>query len=207
MPELADENLVGGHVALDFVNTVDERLTPDPVELLDTPSELWEWGARLGLVRGPVPRSARSAHAELSQARALRSALTRLFDAHVAARPLPPDALDLLAAEVAAAHAAGRLQRRRLDSCIGWVWPDRDLSTVRHVCATAAAELLSGPLSARVRRCPGDGCGWFFVDATKAGNRRWCSMRTCGQDAKAAGRRERREHPESAETAVGRSRH
>jgi len=40
-------------------------------------------------------------------------------------------------------------------------------------------------------QCAGAGCGWFFLDTTKRGNRRWCSMRDCGQDAKSARRRAR----------------
>ncbi|MHB1433466.1 MAG: CGNR zinc finger domain-containing protein [Streptosporangiaceae bacterium] len=36
---------------------------------------------------------------------------------------------------------------------------------------------------------PGDACGWYFLDVTKRGNRRWCSMSDCGQDAKVARRR------------------
>ncbi|MDR0358582.1 MAG: CGNR zinc finger domain-containing protein [bacterium] len=33
-----------------------------------------------------------------------------------------------------------------------------------------------------MRRCPGRGCGWLFLDAS--GRRRWCSMQTCGSRAK-----------------------
>jgi predicted RNA-binding Zn ribbon-like protein len=36
---------------------------------------------------------------------------------------------------------------------------------------------------ARVGRCPGDVCGWLFADPR--GRRRWCSMATCGNRAKA----------------------
>ena len=46
-------------------------------------------------------------------------------------------------------------------------------------------------LSDFIRQCPGDHCGWFFLDSTKRGNRRWCSMSECGQEAKTAQRRAR----------------
>ncbi|MFH9585335.1 CGNR zinc finger domain-containing protein [Streptomyces luteogriseus] len=29
-----------------------------------------------------------------------------------------------------------------------------------------------------VRRCPGQDCGWLFLD--ESGRRRWCSLVTCG---------------------------
>jgi predicted RNA-binding Zn ribbon-like protein len=29
------------------------------------------------------------------------------------------------------------------------------------------------------------GCGWLFVDESRNGSRRWCSMKDCGNRAKA----------------------
>jgi predicted RNA-binding Zn ribbon-like protein len=37
----------------------------------------------------------------------------------------------------------------------------------------------------RLRRCAGSHCGWYFVDTSKAGRRRWCDMATCGNAEKA----------------------
>jgi predicted RNA-binding Zn ribbon-like protein len=31
---------------------------------------------------------------------------------------------------------------------------------------------------AKLKECPG--CGWLFLDRSKVGNRRWCSMDECG---------------------------
>jgi predicted RNA-binding Zn ribbon-like protein len=49
----------------------------------------------------------------------------------------------------------------------------------------AAFELLTGPQAARIRRCAGVRCDWLFVDTSKRGNRRWCDMSVCGNQAKA----------------------
>ena len=49
--------------------------------------------------------------------------------------------------------------------------------------ADAAAQLLTeGPLDA-VHACPGNDCGWLFLDPRN--RRRWCSMAVCGNRAKA----------------------
>jgi len=48
----------------------------------------------------------------------------------------------------------------------------------------SARELLLGGDSARIRRCASDDCGWFFVDRSRAGTRRWCRMDGCGARAK-----------------------
>ncbi|MET8655767.1 MULTISPECIES: CGNR zinc finger domain-containing protein [Streptomyces] len=52
--------------------------------------------------------------------------------------------------------------------------------TVCDVLALRAEELLGGDGLGRIRRCAGPGCGWFFVDRSRSGSRRWCSSRDCG---------------------------
>jgi predicted RNA-binding Zn ribbon-like protein len=49
----------------------------------------------------------------------------------------------------------------------------------------SAADLLVGPQIPRVRQCANPACGWLFLDTSKGGNRRWCSMSACGNRAKA----------------------
>ena len=49
----------------------------------------------------------------------------------------------------------------------------------------SAGDLLAGPRLGRVRRCANPQCLWLFLDDSKTGNRRWCSMATCGNRAKA----------------------
>jgi predicted RNA-binding Zn ribbon-like protein len=36
----------------------------------------------------------------------------------------------------------------------------------------------------RLRQCANAKCRWLFVDDSKGGSRRWCSMSTCGNRAK-----------------------
>ncbi|MGH8953255.1 MAG: CGNR zinc finger domain-containing protein [Acidimicrobiia bacterium] len=66
------------------------------------------------------------------------------------------------------------------------------LSTI----ARDAVDLYSSPMAERVRICEADDCGLLFVDASRPGTRRWCSMDWCGDRAKkrAAGRPVRQGH-------------
>lgn len=57
--------------------------------------------------------------------------------------------------------------------------------------ALAAARLAVEADPARLRTCAADGCPRWFLDTSKGGRRRWCSMATCGNRAKAARFRER----------------
>ncbi|MEO8274522.1 MAG: CGNR zinc finger domain-containing protein, partial [Chloroflexota bacterium] len=41
------------------------------------------------------------------------------------------------------------------------------------------------------RVCANDRCRWAFFDSSPTGRRRWCDMRSCGNQAKAARHRAR----------------
>jgi predicted RNA-binding Zn ribbon-like protein len=71
-----------------------------------------------------------------------------------------------------------------------WVAP----ATVDQVLSTLARELiglLAGPEQARIRECAADDCGVVFVDTSRGGARRWCSMARCGNRRKVRAFRER----------------
>jgi predicted RNA-binding Zn ribbon-like protein len=57
--------------------------------------------------------------------------------------------------------------------------------------ARDAIDLLSGPLATRVRECAAEDCALLFVDASRPGRRRWCSMEGCGNRAKTTSYRRR----------------
>ncbi|HEY7093346.1 MAG TPA: CGNR zinc finger domain-containing protein, partial [Ktedonobacterales bacterium] len=45
--------------------------------------------------------------------------------------------------------------------------------------ALSSMELLTSAKEwGKIKECPG--CGWLFLDSSKTGNRRWCSMDECG---------------------------
>lgn len=185
MASIADLPLEGGHPALDFLNTVDDRVSESPRDYLREPSDLVTWGVRTGVLdRVLLPPRAD----ELSRALALREHLTTLFAAGVDG--LAPSRRDreALAGAVAVAHRVGTLIRGD-DGRLSWYWDPSRVETVIHVVAAAALDLLVSPAAARVKICAGPGCGWFFLDTSKRANRRWCSMGDCGQVAKNARRR------------------
>ncbi|MEV5875315.1 CGNR zinc finger domain-containing protein [Streptomyces sp. NPDC052101] len=50
--------------------------------------------------------------------------------------------------------------------------------------ARDALQLVISPALDRVRDCAGAACGALFLDTSRPGSRRWCSMDTCGNRAK-----------------------
>jgi predicted RNA-binding Zn ribbon-like protein len=49
----------------------------------------------------------------------------------------------------------------------------------------------------RVRRCAGNDCLLTFVDTSRPGRRRWCSMERCGNRAKVRAFRNRQQKEEA----------
>ena len=184
MASVANIEFLAGHPALDFLNTVDDRLSRRRDDYLHDGGDLAAWGVTAGLLEDPAPPG----DDEFAAAIALREHLTALLDARATGRPAAAADREALARAVADAHAAGSLEQDS-DGDLHWRWDPSDSATVRHRVATAAVELLGSPSAGRIRRCDGEECGWFFLDTTKRGNRRWCSMSDCGQEAKSARRR------------------
>lgn len=48
----------------------------------------------------------------------------------------------------------------------------------------AAADLFAEREALKIKTCDGCDCDWLFVDKTKAGRRRWCDTKTCGNLAR-----------------------
>ena len=65
------------------------------------------------------------------------------------------------------------------------------LDQARATIASSFAQHLADEAPGRLRICANEGCRWIFVDRSPAGRRRWCDMRTCGNQAKVARHRAR----------------
>jgi len=191
-PEVGPK-LVGTQLSLGFVNTVDWRTSAHPVESLGGYPDLVAWGAKAGAISedqarellAEAERRPDEATAALARAIALREALYRVF---VAPTDLAHGAADVatLNAELRGALARLRLAPGEASGRFAWeLAGGDDLGSVLGPVALSAAELLTSDGLARIRTCEGEGCGWLFLDTSRNRSRRWCSMDSCGNRAKA----------------------
>ncbi len=183
----------GGELALDFANTVESRLGLEPLERLGSYARLVAWGVQAGAL-GQDKATALLARARRSPPRAnelmsialeLRESLFRLFRAHAHGRPPHPAELVVLNGWMPRTLGCLRIEKR--PNSYGWRWTDDDaLDRMLMPVARSATELLtqSARLS-RVRICSAPTCGWLYIDTSKNGRRRWCSMERCGNREKA----------------------
>lgn len=65
------------------------------------------------------------------------------------------------------------------------------LDQARAAIASSFAHFVADDAPGRLRVCANDGCRDVFVDRSPGGKRRWCDMRTCGNQAKVARHRAR----------------
>ncbi|MFJ2202618.1 CGNR zinc finger domain-containing protein [Streptomyces violaceusniger] len=177
-----------GSLALNLVATLGRR-TSAPVERLGTLDRLREWCDGVGL----RPHDETVTDELLTELWTLREAAYDVVAAVVygrspsavsvallndRARPAPPQPLLIATGTGVGVDGADRpLSGRELQSVVV-----RDLIAV-----------LGDPeRRAALRVCDASLCTMVYLDHTPGGRRRWCSMRLCGNSAKAAKHRERR---------------
>jgi len=189
---IEDISLLGGHPALDFVNTVDSRGERWGPEFLNAYVDLAIWARRLGIIDeqernfllSEAIQSPDHAEKELIYARELREALHRIFLTESDGRSMHEDDLGLLNQVAQRAQS----QRTLVGAAGGIEWRYRgakQLGTITDRVGWLAAELLTSKSGRRpVRACEGPNCGWLFLDQSRNGHRRWCSDKTCGSHAR-----------------------
>jgi predicted RNA-binding Zn ribbon-like protein len=119
--------------------------------------------------------------ADLVRAKRVRMAIWAGTDAMINGRP--PGAAERRVLNDAADAAP---MRPHLDARGRSIWAS-PVSAAAMLSAVAgdAIELLGGPKAVRLKRCQGVNCAIPFVDTSRPGTRRWCSMERCGNRAKA----------------------
>jgi predicted RNA-binding Zn ribbon-like protein len=184
--DISQIRIVGGHLALDFVNTVDarrDRWGPDALCGFD---DVVRWAQRVSLISADeADRLFQLAQLHMEDAkRAFEHALTareliyRLFLAE--ARGDEPAQEDI-AGFTPLSRASNSARLLTFDGKgYDWRWRPDELDTILHRVVFAAAELLVDQSRRQVRECTGLNCGWLFLDHSKGGRRTWCSDEGCG---------------------------
>jgi predicted RNA-binding Zn ribbon-like protein len=173
-----DFHFVAGDLALDFVNTVADRLSR-PRERLVTGSQVDRWARRAGLLG--ARESLHLSPRQVTQLQGIREDLYRLL------QPISIGGAPSAEASSRFDRTRARVARQRYlvwrGGRFAWEWrgPGRLIGPI----VERAAELMVFVHEGRLRQCADAGCGWVFLDHSRAGRRRWCRMVDCGNRAKA----------------------
>ena len=165
----------GNHLAVDFINTVNARpaFTRDDLVSAD---DVFEWASAAGLPTNGHSVNPQHDQREFEEIIELRENIYRVLGPMAAGDE--PDAESLRSLSGRAASAIASAQWAQVGSGLEPRWSGCSLDSIGHRLADEAMSLLRGPAIARLGACAG--CGWLFIDTSRAHARRWCSMNACG---------------------------
>jgi predicted RNA-binding Zn ribbon-like protein len=184
--------LVGGALCLDFINTLDDRFSSEPKELLQSYLDLARFGEDTGSLSDLQADRlmTKSMHYKEEAKRALQSAIEmreamhQVFWALVQKKPAPRAALMVLNGYIR--EAAQHMSVAPHNGHFEWEFDSErnDFDAPLWPIARSAADLLASDQVQFVRACASKTCEWLFLDESKNHRRRWCDMTKCGNRAK-----------------------
>lgn len=181
---------VGNHLALDFLNTCPVQ-NGEPVELLPDFAALLRWYQAADLLNSREAanlqqqwgQSVRARHV-LEAMRALRERLRKQILSWEGGSAVHHSTVDELNRLMAEHPMRTRLkEKRHSPSTELWFEPHQPEDLFAPL-AHSAAMLFANVDRIRVRKC--NHCVLHFLDISKKGTRRWCSMQLCGNRLKVA---------------------
>ena len=191
----------GGTLALDLLNTW--RFNADqPLDLLQSPEDLIIWLTAAGLPDGADCAELSSSHPNrrilLDEALWLRRDILLIVQSLVAGELPPPYTVDALNRILTESGTSFRLdsltippegdQEERMEGQLV-LNVHEHISSVLGVLqpiALSTARIVTEANPTRIRQCASSNCMYWFLDTSKSGRRRWCSMSRCGNRAKVA---------------------
>ena len=185
--------LVGGHPALDLVNTLDWRFREGAAEeLLTTYGDALSFAEQSELLTAAEARRLERAVGKeidgkrvLTAVQTLREALADVLYARLDGKDPDEKSVRTLDKFFKQAQASRTLQWS--GDGMRWDWAasgtDQNLALLK--LAQSAEELVTGGELDLLRACAKPDCRWLFLDTSKNHTRRWCDMKLCGNRMKA----------------------
>jgi predicted RNA-binding Zn ribbon-like protein len=184
--------LVAGHLALDFADTLDFRCDPDRlVDLLPSYEYFLSFCRQSGIITAAQMRKLLGGVSEFDSPRVLKDIIklreALYFIILSAVHRRSPDASHLRALNRFLSEArtvddvVGHKRRFVRSSPEVTEKPDGPLRQVVH----AAVVLITSSDIDNVRECSKTSCRWLFLDRSRNQSRRWCNMQLCGNRSKA----------------------
>jgi predicted RNA-binding Zn ribbon-like protein len=186
MSSVKDIKLIGGEVCLDFINTIHDRSLENSVDYLDGGyAALLQWSEYAGVWDRKVILKLLSEHRiqhekshVYQHAIRLRKNLFDIFSSIADHKKPPPAALSTFNVFLSSAFLHKNVVAHKNEYISGWKLSDNSADWLLWPIIESAYLLITGYQLQKIKKCPA--CFWLFVDKSKGGKRKWCSMDTCG---------------------------
>ncbi|VAW66096.1 hypothetical protein MNBD_GAMMA10-1228 [hydrothermal vent metagenome] len=147
-----------------------------PYERLNKPEDLTRWLIELGFSDFPL----KLCEDDLVITKRVREAIQRAGEALASGEPFNRKDLDEINAIAVELPPIPQLATDGRSI----IWKIPGLRSVLSMISRDFIDLAIGPLSGHVKVCENPECRGIFIDESRAQNRRWCSMQTCGNQMK-----------------------
>ena len=182
-----------GWLCLDFANTMDWHASENPVESLNSYTDLVEWSVARGIISGDAKdvllrksdEKPTEAQTVLEKAREMRENIYQMLSDTAHGHPIK--ITDLKGFNKALASMLSNSRLAPYEGGLKWEWDSHSdkLDSVIWPVIKSAVDLMTSEGIKRVGECADEqGCGWLFWDSSRNRSRRWCDMRDCGNRAK-----------------------
>ena len=178
---------IANDLALDFANTLIADDNGEPLELLRSVQDLYDWLSAAGL---EDPKPARTAAGQgpdnYRRALAFRGELKKMAMAVSEGKQVPRSAIEAINDVLSSARGHFRLTPTKNGYKTEFQTDRHESPDLLLPVAQSAAKLLSEGDLSLVRKCQREACVLYFYDTSKRHGRQWCTMTVCGNRAKAA---------------------
>jgi predicted RNA-binding Zn ribbon-like protein len=182
---------IGNNLSLDFVNTVGYISSENPIENLNSFSDLIEWSKQGKLISDDeaiviftkAKENILESERVFRRVLRLRKSVYDIFRSVISGEEISDEDLTILNRELSLAMSKAEIFSREGE--LIWDWKNDGIERILFLITRIAAQLLTSSDLEKLKCCSGENCGWLFYDTSKNKRRQWCDMRDCGNLAKA----------------------
>ena len=182
---------IGNNLSLDFVNTVGYISSENPIENLNSFSDLIEWSKQGKLISDDeaiviftkAKKNILESEKVFRRVLRLRKSVYDIFRSVISGEEISDKDLTVFNRELSLAMSKAEIFCREGE--LIWDWKNDGIERILFLITRIAAQLLTSSDLEKLKCCSGENCGWLFYDTSKNKRRQWCDMRDCGNLAKA----------------------
>ena len=182
---------IGNNLSLDFVNTVGYISSENPIENLNSFSDLIEWSKQGKLISDDeaiviftkAKKNILESEKVFRRVLRLRKSVYDIFRSVISGEEIFDKDLTVFNRELSLAMSKAEIFSREGE--LIWDWKNDGIERILFLITRVAAQLLTSSDLEKLKCCSGENCGWLYYDTSKNKRRQWCDMRDCGNLAKA----------------------